>query len=251
MSGIQIQTTFGNSALPVVTPLAEQIAAIPDLAIWAQADAAHLVLSGVNITTWNDRAGGVNTLHRYSDAARAEYSADQIGGYPAAIFRGTDTVADGTPDYYSAGALLPAEDPYTMVAVFKRSGATTQDTLISKFTDASNRALLACQSGAANVRLQHGTSTISGPISDGAWNYVIAAFDGTTLLMNVNGVDITPVTAAGSMGAANVYVGGLNAAGTQALDGALSDVMIFNADVLSNATYKAALIAYFSREYGL
>jgi hypothetical protein len=29
------------------------------------------------------------------------------------------------------------------------------------------------------------------------------------------------------------------------------DVMIFNADILSNATYKAALIAYFDREYGL
>jgi hypothetical protein len=58
MPGIQLQTTFGNAALPVVTPLADQIAAIPDLAIWAQADAAHLVLSGANITTWLDRAGG-------------------------------------------------------------------------------------------------------------------------------------------------------------------------------------------------
>lgn len=251
MSGIQLQTTFGNAALPVVTPLADTLAAIPDLAIWAQADAAHLVLSGANITTWNDRAGGSNTLHRYSDAARAEYSTDQIGGYAAAVFRGTDANVDGTNDYYTTAATLPAGDPYTLVAVFKRTTNTTQDTLISKFTDASNRALLACQSGAASVRLQHGTSTISGPITEGAWNYVIAGFDGSNLLMNVNGTDITPVTAAGSMGAANVFVGGLNSAGTQALDGALSDVMIFNADVLSNATYKAALIAYFDREYGL
>ncbi len=249
---VEIQTTFGNAALPVVTPLADQIAAIPGLAIWAQADAAHLVLSGANITTWLDRAGGVNTLHRYVDASRAEYAGNQIAGYPAAIFRGTDTNADGTTDFYTTAVTLPTGAPYTMVAVFKRTANTTVDTLIAKFTDASNRAILQCEVAAANVSLKHGTSTLSGPINNGAWNYVIAAFTGSTLLMNVNGVDVTPVTAVGSMGTGSVIVGALaGPAGAQALDGAISDVMIFNADVLSNATYKAALIAYFDREYGL
>jgi hypothetical protein len=155
----------------------------------------------------------VNTLHRYSDNARAQYAADQIAGYAAATFIGADTSEDGTKDYYTTAATLPDGEPYTMVAVFKRNSSTTQDTLISKFTDASIRALLACQAGTAAVRLQHGTSVISGTITEGAWNYAIASFTGANLLMNVNGVDSTPVTAVGSMGATGVCVGALSAGG--------------------------------------
>lgn len=251
MSGIQIQTTFGRTDLPVVTPLRDQIAAMPGLALWAQADPAHLTLDGNLITTWGDVAGGANTLHRVSLTSRAEFVGNQIAGYPAARFRGSDDVADGQVDIYSTAATLPDAAPYTLATVFKRTTSTNPDTIIGKFTDASTRVLLNCQNGAENVRLQHGTSTITRAITAGSWNYVLAAFTGSTLLMNVNGVDVPPVAAAGSMGAASVIIGALSGAGSQAFDGWLSDLLIFNADVLSDNGKKTLLTSYFRAEYGL
>lgn len=253
MAGIRVNTTFTLAGMPVKTPKAEVIAAIPSLLVWGQADAATVTLSGAEITLFTDKAGGSGTFVPVASTRRALLEAGALGAYSAALFKGSTTSVDGATDCYTATGITLAEDtPYSYFAVFKPSDTGNQDCIISRFTSTTVRALLAVEITTGNLLFQHGTATIThtGLTSD-EWHYAICSFDGTDLKMTVDGVDKTPVTATGQTGSASIILGAITNGGSQAFDGYISDAAIFDDDVLGDPDQKAALIDFCRLAYGL
>lgn len=247
-----LPVTFTTPGLPLATPLMDQIIADDRLFMWAQADSAHVTLAGAEIAAFNNVGAADRAFAAFSSVTRAGLVANRIAGkYAAAHFDGSTAPDDGASDVYtiSSGALV-ADAPYAYAVVFRLDDTAGGTTLLSRFTDATNRAILAVSNAdQTHVALQHGTSQIIGSLVSG-WNWVVAGYDGANLQMICNGVVSTPVAAAGSTGAATLALGALNGAGSQAVDGDIADALVFSADIFAD-DFALVLRDYFQTVYGL
>lgn len=247
----KLNVKFTNENLPVSTSLRDQIKAIPSLFTWAQADSAHVTLAGTEITRFNDVAGGEVYFEPVSTARRADLVTDAIGQYSAGRFYGSTSFDDGAADcYLASGGVLTPNTPYSYAAIFKPADIADAANILSRYTDASNRAALYMTGGMEKVRFVHGSALVDAPVQIGSWSYAIASFDGTNINLRVNGVAATSTAAAGATGGAGLVLNALTSAGLQAFDGDISDALVFSGDIIGSGEYEA-IEDYARTVYGL
>ena len=82
--------------------------------------------------------------------------------------------------------------------------------------------------GSPNGGVTYGNTTISNDVASGAWNHVVMTFDGTTMLLYVNGISRGISQSDGTWGfsdSGNVYIGFRTG---QQFDGSIDDVRVYN-----------------------
>lgn len=251
MSSIIVQGV-SNANLPLAGTYSQRIAALGSCQMWAQGDAAHVTIASSAISEFNNVLGGSAKMVATADR-RATLSAAQLAGFSVAQMRGTDTEATAANRtiYTASGWSAVENDPYTIAAVFRPSDNTTSDIIIGRFTDGSNR-VNAQITGAGNMNLSHGSTTISLPVTMNQWNYMIVSYDGTNVILNVNGSETAPTAPTGGTGSSQWIIGSLGASTTaNVYDGQISDVLFFDDGLLFTESKKAALVGLFEDVYGL
>lgn len=251
-SGIKLNIAFNDADdLPSAGPVASQIAAIPGLLGWFQADPLYTTIVSGGIDVFADRAGGANTFSKTSVNGRAVLTADQINGFYAADF---DPGGAGVDRYTFTGATFNANAAFTWVVVFRVDDTTADRNVLAVFTDASNKASINTGVGASTFRFQYGGGVgITAPVTVGQWHAAICSFDGTLMKMWADGNRLTDSDVTGTGGTASLVLGALNTAGAQGLDGAVSDALIFTGDLLDaeNAAYFTSLRDYIKNVYDI
>jgi hypothetical protein len=243
-----------NSNLPLAGTYSERINSLGTCAFWLQADPAFLTVNSGDVTEILNRLGGAGKYVPSAAGREATIDADALNGFEALVMRGTDTEATaGERTIYVPSGITPLaeNEPFTLVAVFKTTNLTTANTLLNRTVDSSNR-LFIQHLTTGNIRLTYGSTFIQTAAAVGEWHVLIAGFDGTDLLMNLNGADITPVTAAGGTGTGDLILGSTTGGSTTFVwDGEWTDIMAFRESILSSATKTALIRDFVSEVYGI
>ncbi len=252
MPQITLNTSFSNPNLPTAKTLATQISEIASLVAWFQMDSNHLNVAGDEIISMSDRAGGAGSA--VAASSYATLKADAIGSLTSAVFPGTTSGA--SCPYSLNGVDLDTDSDYTIVALFKPADTDNGDTIVGRFASSSERVLLNIPNGSnESVRLYHGTSAgIEHPVVANSWTLVVGAYDSVNALLKMyaDGTTYSPVAATGTSGtSATITIGALNASGGQALDGEISDIMLFSSDLFQDAESLALVKKYFADIYGV
>jgi hypothetical protein len=243
-----------NSNLPLAGTYSERIDALGTCAFWLQADPAFLTVSSGDVTEILNRLGGAG---KYVDSAagrEATIDADALNGFEALVMRGTDTepTAGERTIYVPSGITPLAQDePFTLVVVFKTTDLTTVNTILYRQTDSTNRIVLQHMTNGM-LRLFCGGSTIQAAAAVNEYHVAIISYDGTNLLMNFNGADITPVELSGGTGTGDLILGSTTGSSTTFVwDGEWTDIMAFRESILSSATKTALIRDFVSEVYGI
>lgn len=255
MAGVILNTIFNNAALPTSKSLVEQISTIPGLLGWFQGDSAKVEIDQGGIAGFNDVAGSSARFYRDSAENQAEVISNDLATYSAAVFNPAES-ANGKSDSYSLlNATLSPDSPYTYVAVFKQSANpenTGGDTIVGRYVSSASRAMVNIGGGATEVTFLHGdTFAHRHPIQKEQWHVVIASFDGTNLKFIGDDVTYESRVASGSTGSSAVRLGALSASGDQSFEGSISDVMLFQSDVIGTEDSLNLIKAYMKSVYGL
>ncbi len=243
---IKLSTSFNNPALPLATPLGQQILGFSSLYSWAQADAATTAISsGTSIASFVDRRPGAVGWAQPAAGRQAALTPAQIGGYAAAVF-------DGVDDHYShPDPDFDFTQPFTIIALLNGSAAGGADMqVMSRFNDLANRTYVNIRP--SSVDFLHGSGMATLPYARGTWGLVIAASNQTQLKMRINGVSAAPAATNNAAGTNQWSLGSLyDGTIQQPFRGAIADVLVFSEDIIANAARLSLVEKYFVNTYGL
>jgi hypothetical protein len=252
---LRLNTHFGNAALPVLTPLGEQIKADARVAFWWQADTAYATIAaggGISALVPKDGAGNFvqGTL-----ANQPALAANKLNGYPAAVFDGTD---DRLVFSTTTGTMPDFALPHSIVFIGQADATPTgSQQIFARFSAAAVQTALSVLSAEDTARFQHGTGTVTAPYTRGAPGLIIAdaltASGATTIGLEVNGTPSARVASNNAVGGAALVMGALNSGGSQPLKGFASDIIVCNVSVqdAAHADLRAMLRKYASKVYGI
>jgi hypothetical protein len=257
MTGVVLDTTFPDDGEPYYSAdqnLKDDIAAITNLVAWFQADPAEVTFAtGTDIGTVTDVAGLTGTLTPTSTVRRPALADDQINGLEAFDFTRADS------DSFQLGvASLDTNADFSYAALFRPTDAgLTVQTIVGRQTDSSNRAVMWIIS-ADKLRFTYGADlTGEANLTDGEWYLAICSLNESEgkLKLRVNGVNQTEDVSitANAGGTATVCVGAVNTAGGSPFGGEITDVWLFQKDILAtaNAADLALVEQYVQNVYGL
>lgn len=254
MAGVILGGSFNNPTLPSSKSLVHQVSEIPGLVGWFQSDIASVETDQSGIVQFNDVAGSQAVFYRNSRDNQASLDNAQLESYSASLFNASDSANGLTDCYVLQGADIAPDSPYTYVVVFKQSAAVDADgdALISRFTSSVARSLFHIDSGSNRVSFIHGnTPSPKHTFSKDKWCVLVGSFDGTSLKLIGDNITYPPVVASGTAGAADIIFGALNAYGGQPFKGWISDVMLFDRDIISSEQDLSIVKEYMRLVYGL
>lgn len=197
-----------------------------------------------NIISFNDRKGTAQKLTRFSGTQHAVRQTNQINGYEAALF------AQSASDRYTLGGETAPDysQPFSWFLTFKFNDTAINKNIAGTFTSSSARAIVIYDAAADAVKFRFNGAFLTIPVSRTAWNALVVSYDGTRIRARAGGVEQAPVSISATPGTATFNLGALN--GSQYWDGWIKHCLMFNGDVLADATNLARLTALASG-YGL
>jgi hypothetical protein len=252
MSGITLNTAFNNSDLPSADDIVSQIIGITGFLAWFQADTDHVSLVGSEISGFQDKGGGSGILTAYASTRRAVLTENAINNNQAALFSGND-LSPGSEDLYTlSGITLDANAAYTFAAIFKPTSAVGYwNGIIGRYISDSDCTYLSVVNN-SSIGFRRNEGVLTRPVIADEWNIAIGGWTGTQAKLYANGVTASPVASTGTVtNATQAYVGAINANVATTLDGYLSDLLIFQADLFADADGLALVKGYAEQVYGL
>jgi hypothetical protein len=230
-------TDFGNSALPKDGYLDDVLREVPNLTAWARAQAGEVTIANTDrIFTFNDKiTAGQFTFTQSTDANRPTLLGNQINGYSAANF-------DGTNDFLVWSLPLPdTTQAFSIAALFRQDATQDFGAITSRFTSGTNKAMsMICTP--TGLELQHGDYTsdttrpgvIAAKHVKGQWTLAILSSDTRVVRGRVNGVDYDPVATNNPSNTNFFALGSANSGGASfPFKGQIAGFKFFNIDILA------------------
>jgi len=256
-TGIELATTFSGSGQIAGSPLAEQIAALPNLFFWGQPEAGYITDNGSVIQTFADRKGSARTFTQGTSGDRAALVTDTINGKSMSLAR---FVAGSPSDRYAMTDDFITSASYSLAMVFEPGigGNNTGNLhgLLGRFTSGTTRDMLAIDQ-AGRVYFYRGSNNQFVTLRPGERMAVIAAFNSGDSLVKLwaDGVRVADQAAAGSATTStdSVLLGSSTAGGgndTVGFTGDLFDLMMFEGEDVFATGNDALLKKYFATVYG-
>jgi hypothetical protein len=247
MAGIVIDTVFTNTALPVGESLAAGVLASDNLQHWFQADGAHVDLTGDTIDNWIDRKGSGRVLAPVAGSATLDDAA--LGAFPAALFD------DASSDHYAlSGSTLPWSGAFTIAAVARLDDLASGLRMLVGAGSGSTFYLGRIDTQTMRLRCG-GTNNINAVFPNTTdWFSVIASYDGTSVgKVSINGAAAISGAASDPSVSSATVLGATASSGTGFWSGHISDLMIWNIDLLASgaAAERARVEAFFASAYGI
>ena len=251
---IQLDTTFPEDAVNpwrlTTATLAADIAAIPGLIAWWEALPANITLSSGAITNIAPRSGTGNMVPTSVDR-RPTLATDAISGFEAIRF----AIADTDSLVLSGATIDMDEDDFTLVALFKSTSTATNQCVIGRQTDSTNRIAI-WHINSEQLRLTYGsTTTVSDrPCAANEWHLAIGGRSKTAGLarLRLDGATAS-VAAASDTGPTNddLCVGSFNTAGGGPFGGDMALFMAFQSDLFVEGDAIDLIERYVANVYGL
>jgi hypothetical protein len=184
----------------------------------------------VPISRWTFDEGTGTTA---ADTAGARTGTLTNGALWTAGRSGSAVTLDGVDDYVAVPTFDVSGSAITIAGWVRNSSfSTTDQRLISKTTGTTNYWTLGTNASALRFRLRTGTSETTldgGTLQPNTWYHAVATYDGATMRLYLNGVQVASTAKTGALAtAATVPVGiGRNPAGSNYVNGAVDDLRIF------------------------
>lgn len=250
---LTLNTTFDNPNLPQGGDLSAIITADAALEYWLTADADYTTLSGSEVLTFTDRAGGAGVFAADDISERASMLSDAISGFSAARFDADQAVEH---DNYTSSDVTLALDAACSFAVLLRLGnnADVDQAVMGRFSSTTSRLVMQVNDqNKFTMLVKNRTVTSPTAIDDGEWHLAVGTFDGGNEVNLWHKNLITSGTAtAGSTHTGALRLASLTGTNFQSLDADISDLWIFSRDILSGdqSTFEA-IKDYVQLTYGL
>lgn len=239
-------TDFNNPALPSGASLASRIAAMPGLRSWWRVGADNTLVSGA-ISNINPRAGASSVALAQGTADRRPvYTEGAFGTYPGADFDGVnDVLVAGSLPYTKGGT-------FTWGAILEADAVAAAQYFMALFETVGQSSTLFVNSS-GHPTFQHGNGTVTIAQDMRAQKLLLlASSNGTQIKLRVNGVDATPAATNNAQSASFLTIGASNTLGTLLPASCrISDVFVWQSDVLSFPNSIDIVEAYARRAYGV
>lgn len=240
---IQIDTNFNNANLPSALPYDEQILALPSLTEWFQADPSAVTVVAGSVSDLVSKKASARVFTQGTVGRRGALVPSAIGGFPALAL-------DGLDDNYALTDGPNLALPFGWAVIFRSTDNGANQNVMGRFSSSSSRCILNLSSS-GTLAFQIGSSSIGGPVTRDAWHLAILGSDGSNMYMRLDGADIAPVAHNGNVSSNPFYLGTLNPSLSQCFLGRVSDVWLFDQNILGSAA-TIELIEGFARQvYGL
>lgn len=173
----------GNTSLPLLAPLIDQIVTAPGYGWMVQTTPAHLDLSGTAINVLRGMLNGT-AMFTAVGANKFTLTDNQFGTYPGGV--GATPIYDYTP---TDPLFTGTEFTLWAVVAVPIGGFSTGETIYSQYTSGTQEVRLAMTS-ANLVTWEHGNGSLTAPLVLGAINVIVASCDGVNKIkLRVNGVN--------------------------------------------------------------
>lgn len=216
---------------------------LSSLAHWYRG--TDVVLASTKITTMTDlvSSGGANATQG-TDAARPVYSATiaSLGSKPGAVFTRAST------QFIRAGLFTAISQPFTIAFAFSLTSVGITQNICGGTL--GNRYFIRSSASDALEFYAGGTTLTTTQTVGASTSYrAIFVFNGASSKARVNGV--SRYSAAGNVGANTCgdLTLGLEASGTDFLDGSIAEAIVCSEDVIADAGKLASLEAYLDARY--
>lgn len=244
---IKYDFSLNNPNLPQLKTLAEQMADLPNLAGWYQAQDDFLDVSGGRIVTWTPRIGSAPSFAQANNTLRADIVAGAINGWAAAEFRRSDLTL------YRAASTVDLTGACALAVLWKPSLDETAQGLISTLTDSTHRFSLA-QTGSGQPGILRGylgaSAVANASVAIGEWQLAVIEKDASQFRVRNNGTQSALVSHDNEVGTDVLTLGCLDLANSAAFDGQISDFWIFDTMILGTSAFDLVR-KYVSTMYGV
>jgi hypothetical protein len=227
----QVPFAATNTNMPDNRPFMTQIAEMDTLIhSWNAVPAGISMGTSPLVLSVNDLEGSINWTGPSGKQATLEEDAI-LDQWPALTFAGDQVyVASGQPAFASAFTLVSLTKG-TAGRVISKNDATLEQTTIK-------------YNSATQMHFLHGNGNILATVPEDEWHLMIAASDGSTLYLSVNGGPTQTTATNNDVAESGAVLGAANAAGGEYFSGSLSRIHMHSGVLFTTAAGRAKIETY-------